>query len=95
MYWQNVYTILKSDYLKLVPIMGLAFYIAFIPHSNYPYPVHIDEWFHMAFSNEIIGKAGVVGLINPFSGGAPVWNQDFELGFHVFFAAFKLISGIA
>lgn len=94
MNWQNVYTILKSNYLKLVPIMGLAFYIAFIPHSNYPYPVHIDEWFHMAFANEIIGKASVSGLTNPFSGGAPLWNQSFELGFHLFSAVFHQISGI-
>lgn len=94
MNWQDVHRTLKSDYLKLLPIMGLAYYVAFIPHRNYLYPVHIDEWFHMAFSNEIIGIASVVGFTNPFSGGAPVWNQSFELGFHVFFAVFHQISGI-
>lgn len=92
---KNYQKVLKSDYIKLFPIMGLAFYIAFIPHSNYPYPVHIDEWFHMAFANEIIGQAGVSGLSNPFSGGEPLWNQFFELGFHVFFAVFRMISGIS
>ena len=74
--------------------MGFAFYIAFIPHQNYPYPVHIDEWFHMAFSNEIIGKASVLSLNDPFSGGVSLWNQSFELGFHLFFAVFHQISGI-
>ncbi len=95
MNWENIYKIIQSDYLKLLPIMGLAFYIAFIPHQSYPYPVHIDEWFHWAFADEIINKAGISGLNNPFLGGATVWNQQFELGFHVFFAVFKLISGIA
>jgi len=37
----------RFDYVLLLPIMGLAFYIAFIPHQNYPYPVHIDEWVHL------------------------------------------------
>ncbi len=74
--------------------MGLAFYVAFIPHSNFPYPVHIDEWFHWAFADEIINQAGISGLTNPFSGGEPVWNQQFELGFHVFFAVFRQISDI-
>ena len=42
---------LKSDYL-LLPIMALAFYMAFIPHQGYPYAVHLDEWLHLAFSKE-------------------------------------------
>ena len=91
---QNLQRIIKSDYLKLVPIIGLAFFIAFIPHQNYLYPVHIDEWFHMALSNELIRKGGIVGLTDPFSGGAPLWNQIFELGFHLFVSVFRQISGI-
>ena len=38
------------DYLILLPIMALVFYIAFISHLNYPYPVNIDEWVHLAYS---------------------------------------------
>ncbi|OGO20912.1 MAG: hypothetical protein A2144_04445 [Chloroflexi bacterium RBG_16_50_9] len=92
--WPNVYQTLKSDYSKLLPIMGLAFYIAFMPHQSSPLPVHIDEWFHWALANEVMSKASVSGLNEPFFGGAPVWNQLFELGFSVFFGVFQKISGL-
>jgi len=95
MNWQNVRRILKSDYLILLPVVALAFYIAFIPHLNYPYPVHLDEWTHLACSNQIIEQASVVGLTDPFSGGAPIENQELEVGFHLFWAIFHQISGIS
>jgi len=40
---QNTDRTAKFDYLILLPILGLAFYIAFIPHHSYPYPVHVYE----------------------------------------------------
>lgn len=96
MNWQNVHRAFKSDYLKLLPIMGLAFYIAFIPHQNYPYPVHLDEWQHLAFFNEIIKEGSVVGLSNPFFGGAPIINNQIgEVSFHLYWVVFYLISGIS
>jgi hypothetical protein len=75
--------------------MVLAFYVAYIPHSNYPYPVHIDEWFHMALSNQVIKQAAAMGLTDPFSGGAAIWNQSVELGFHLFSTNLHQISGVA
>lgn len=87
--------VLKYDYLLLLPIMALAFYIAFIPHQNYPYPLHFDEWTHLALSNQIINQASAVGLTDPFSGGEPILNQLYEVGFHVFWAIFHQISGIS
>lgn len=95
MNWQHVYKAFGTDYLKLLLIMGMAVYIAFIPHHNYPYLVHLDEWTHMACSNQIIGQAGISGLLSPFSGGPPFHNQLFEVGFHVFWAVFHQISGIS
>jgi len=92
---QNIYRILKSDYPKLLLIFALAFYLAFIPHSSYPYPVHLDEWMHMACSNEIIEEASTVGLTDPFTGQGIHGNQIFEVGFHLFWAIFHQISGIS
>ena len=86
--------VVKSDYLKLVPILGLAFYLVFIPHQAYPYLVHLDEWIHLASSNEIIKEAAAFGLTDPFRGGAPIHNQLLEVGFHTFLAVFHQISGI-
>jgi len=86
--------VVKSDYLKLVPILGLAFYLAFIPHQSYPYLVHLDEWIHLSCSNEIIKEGTAFGLADPFRGGAPIHNQLLEVGFHAFWAVFHQISGI-
>ena len=86
--------VVKSDYLKLVPILGLAFYMASIAHQGYPYLVHLDEWVNLACSNEIIKEATAFGLTDPFRGGVPIRNQFFEVGFHVFWANFHQISGI-
>jgi len=87
--------LVKSDYLKLAPILALAFYMAFVPHQGFPYPVHVDEWVHMACAKQIISNAGTVGLTSPFSGGAPIWNQTVELGFHLFWAILQQITGIS
>jgi len=92
---QNMGKLAKSDYLKLVPILGLAFYLAFIPHQSYPYLVHLDEWMHLACSNEIIKEGAAFGLTDPFRGGGPIWNQLVEVGFHLFWAVFHQISGIS
>ena len=83
------------DYLKLLPILGLAFYLNFIPHHADPYLVHLDEWIHLACSNQIISQGAVTGLVDPFSGGATIFNQFVEVGFHSFWAVFHQISGIS
>jgi len=88
-------SLVKSDYLKLVPILALAFYLAFIPHQTYPYPVHVDEWLHTAWSTELINNGGTEGLTSPFTGGGPNWNQRVEIGFHLFWGVFQQITGIS
>jgi len=40
---KNAKHLAVPDLLKLLPILALAFYIAFIPHQGYPYPVHWSE----------------------------------------------------
>ena len=95
MSWQNLWRLAKSDYLKLVPILALAFYVAFIPHISYPYPVHIDEWVHLAYSNAMV-QAHDTTYVNPFFGGSTVSiTSNLEAGFHVFWAVFHQISGIS
>jgi hypothetical protein len=94
MNWQNFYRTLKSDYLKLLPIMALAFYLAFIPHHDYAYLVHLDEWLHLASSQQIVRQATTVDLAGPLSGAGPLVTQLVEPGFHLFWAVFHLISGL-
>lgn len=95
MNWQNIRKVAKSDYPKLLLILALAFYLAFIPHQGSPYLVHLDEWLHMAFSNEIISEGSAFGLTDPFLGQGTHGNQIFEVGSHLFWAIFYQISGIS
>ncbi|MHB8104862.1 MAG: hypothetical protein ACYDG5_04905, partial [Dehalococcoidales bacterium] len=94
MRWQYVLKWVKSDYFKLVPILALAFYLAFIPHQNYPYLVHVDEWAHLSYSNEIIKEAKAFDLANPYNGGSPTSDQLVEVGFQTFWGVFHITSDI-
>jgi hypothetical protein len=84
----------KDAYL-LVPIIALALFIAFIPNISYPYPVHIDEWVHMAHG-ETLMQVGDINYPDPFYGeeGASVVRM-LEAGFHIFTGVFQSISGIS
>ncbi|MFC1958257.1 hypothetical protein ACFLVQ_01655 [Chloroflexota bacterium] len=91
---QLLWRLAKSDYLKLVPILALAFYLTFIPHMNYPYPVHIDEWRHLVNFNAIT-KAGSTTFVEPLMGqGIRTITTNLETGYHVFWSVFHSITGI-
>lgn len=95
MSWHRLYQLVKSDYLKLVLILGFAFFIAFIPHQGYAYPVHLDEWVHMACSEQMIDEAAALGLANPFSGGEALSTQSLEFGFDLYWATFQQVTGLS
>jgi hypothetical protein len=85
----------KSDYLKLALILSLAFYLAFIPHANYSYPVHIDEWVHLAHSEAMLGAQDTT-YVDPFLGKSTVGiTSNLEAGYHLFLGVFHRISGIS
>ena len=94
MNWHKVWRLGRHDYVKLVPILALAFYIAFIPNQNYPYPVHIDEWRHIAESNALL-QAAATNHHDPFTGGTAIFRMLLESGFHLFWGVFHQISGIS
>ncbi|MFC1962379.1 hypothetical protein ACFLWB_00015 [Chloroflexota bacterium] len=79
----------------LIPILALAFYIAFIPHRSYPYLVHIDEWIHMAYSEAIL-QAQDTTYTEPFTGrGTKNIVTNLELSFQLFWGIFHQISGLS
>ena len=88
-----IYKILKLDNLMLFPILALAFYIAFIPHQNYPYPVHIDEWNLLSYMKAMQG-AGNVSFADPYSGQSVPLFSVLEAGFHLLWGVFQRISGL-
>jgi hypothetical protein len=91
MNWQKVIKLIKSDYTKLILISGFVFYVAYIPNQNYSYPVHIDEWVHMAFRNEIL-KEESIGITYPFDGNRLKLIEKMELGFQSFLAITRSIT---
>ena len=85
----------KIDYVILPLIMVLAFYLVFLPHQNFPYPVHIDEWVHLAYSNEVI-QSGSITFIDPFHGQRTMsLTANLEAAFQMFWGVFHQISGIS
>ncbi len=90
----NTRDIFKFDYLMLLLIMGLSFYITFIPHQNYPYAIHVDEWKHMAYSQAMM-QSGDITFSDPFFGEQTLnFRNNMEAGFHLFWGVFQTISGI-
>jgi hypothetical protein len=90
---KNLWRWLGSDYVKLVPILALAFYMAFIPHRSYDYPVHLDEWNNFTYSQFITASHGI-SFPDPWLGG---WVKDYpnpEVGYNIFWAVLHMISGI-
>lgn len=91
----NIRKLLSLHYLILLTILGLAFFIAFIPHRDYLYPLHVDEWVHLARSAAIM-QAGSATFIDPFSGGEVMsLSSNLEAGFQLFWGVFQTISGIS
>jgi hypothetical protein len=84
----------KYEYLWLLLVMVLAFYVACIPNLSYPYPVHIDEWRSLAYSEAII-QSGTTAIADPFYGGETGLIYQAEMGFHLFWSVFQQISGVS
>ncbi len=80
----NILSISRTDYIVLPFIMALTFYLAFLPHHNYPYPVHLDEWIHLAYFKAML-EAGSTSFVEPFAGQGTVGvTSNLEAGFHLF-----------
>jgi hypothetical protein len=82
-----------SDYLKLVLVLALAFYIGFLPHQSYPYPVHLDEWNNYTYSQAITSTQSIA-FSDPWQGGDALSYPNAEVGFNVFWSVLHQVSGI-
>jgi len=81
------------QYVGLSLILAFAFFMAFIPHLNYMYPLHIDEWFHFGYSQTLTQAQGLP-FIEPFYGETVV-SDHAEIGFHFFLSEIKLLTGLS
>mgnify|MGYP000247523340 CR=1 FL=1 len=102
MFWSYVKRVVKSDSCKLMPILALGFYLTFIPHLDYPYPVHVDEWVQLAYSETIL-QANDMEFVEPFYGEVVegLTGAEYGLGYylsigsHLFWAIVHQITGIS
>ncbi len=91
-----MHRILKFENLGLLLVAAFAFYIAFIPRLNYPYPVHADEWVHLAYAKATLTEGRIIST-DPFFGQS-IWeplNPYLEAGFHLFLSLLRQIGNLS
>ena len=92
---------LAARLLVLGLIMGLAFYIGMIPRLDYSYPLHTDEWTHLAEASAIASE-GDIPFHDPITGEArsdsvvegTTSSPHFEVGYQLFLAEVRLVTGL-
>lgn len=88
----------------VLSLIGVALVLAsaHLPRENpyggeeRPFPLHLDEYLHWGMS-AATAEQGRLNVTNPFSGAAsppPTIASVGERGFHIYAAAFHLISGL-
>lgn len=79
--------------LLLVLILLLAIFMAYIPHLDYIYPIHIDEWWHYGDSQSLV-ETGRIPYPDPFNSGE-LLTEDIEAGYHLLLGEIRLITDIS
>ncbi|MEK6951613.1 MAG: hypothetical protein AABX29_01225 [Nanoarchaeota archaeon] len=63
-----------------------------VKNFNYPFPIHADEWTHLAKSVYFIENEKI-GFVNPYLKGFPYF-PNYEIGFDSFTSEFFLLTGL-
>lgn len=79
---------IEKKYFLLIGILILAAFTAYIPHLNYAYPLHVDEWHHIMISKQI---AETADFQSKSYVGEAVFD-DFEVGYHLLLAMIQKIT---
>lgn len=71
----------------------LAFLVAVGPRFDYPYPIHVDEWTHLAYADALIQNENLPHA-DPLYGMESVPFRP-ELGFRVLLGELRLATGLS
>lgn len=71
---------MKKSYLILLVLVLLGAFLNYLPHLNYPYPLHVDEWTHFTNSQHLSDNTPL------YFGGE---SESLEKGFHILLATLK------
>ncbi|MFC1917806.1 hypothetical protein ACFLXH_04040 [Chloroflexota bacterium] len=76
-------------------ILSLAYFTAFFPHADDPYPLHLDEWEHLVWSQTLI-EEGSTTFPNAFKESEIMkLGTDLYIGYHLFIGVLRSITGIS
>jgi len=82
-----------AECIGLLLTLAFAFFMAFIPHLDYAYPLHIDEWYHFGYS-QALTQAETTVFAEPFLGEWTIFDHH-EIGFHLFLNQIRLLTGLS
>ncbi|MBM3131521.1 MAG: hypothetical protein FJZ95_00605 [Chloroflexi bacterium] len=77
----------------LFGVFVLCAFMVSIPRWDYPFPIHVDEWWHYGDAQSLI-TAGDIKYADPFDAGRTT-EVDIETGYHVFLGELKSICGVS
>jgi hypothetical protein len=80
----------------VVGILLVSFWAGMAPHWDSPYPLHVDEWKHIAYTQAMLHAGGLV-YPNPYAiveTGAPIAFHR-EMGFHLWLGFLKSVTGLS
>jgi hypothetical protein len=81
----------KTKTLLLLAALTLTFYITYKVHLTRPYPLHVDEWQHMAMARCTI-EGGRICSVNPYFSDEPAL-LNLEGGFHAMVSMLSIVGG--
>lgn len=73
-------------------VLIFASLLVFFPHYGYDYPLHVDEWQHLAQSRHL-SETGEFSFLNPYFENEST-PFTYEQGFHVFLSSFLEGGGL-
>jgi hypothetical protein len=84
----------KNNFYLIILFLALVlvFFKVYSFHFGYNYPLHIDEYHHIAQSVQIIEERGFVST-NPYF-KEPIIHNNLEPGFHIILSEIFLMTGI-
>ena len=84
----------KKRFYLIILVLALAFvfFKVYSFHFGYNYPMHLDEYHHIAQSIQIIEEKGFVKT-NPYF-KEPLLHNNLEPGFHIMLSELFLMTGI-
>ncbi len=93
--WLQSFWNRNSALLKLAGMMGIllfAFWVGMDPHWDYKYPLHVDEWFAMGYTDAMM-EEGSLEYPNPYYSGQTI-NRHVAFGFHLLLGSLTSATNI-